>query len=141
MHAPSTRAPATLHDRAPPGTPRSSNISAASITAPALWLDLQRVAASLAETLFMSDFSSTTLTLGRYLISPLIRSADCGGYSASVSIKSGRGSATHDRVLRLVGRFCTAEGAQSHALAKAIEYIRPRFGAAGVLFPHTQGAE
>lgn len=88
----------------------------------------------------MSLISSAGLTVGKYLISPLVRVADGGGYSASVSVKSGRGSGTHDRVLRLIGRFRTAENARSHALAEGMAYIRPRFGASG--FPLcNQGAE
>ena len=35
-------------------------------------------------------------------MSPLTRQAHCGRYAASVSIRSGRGSTTHDRVLRFV---------------------------------------
>lgn len=89
----------------------------------------------------MHILSSANLTVGKYLISPLIRRGPCGGYSASVSIKSGRGSGTHDRVLRLVGRFLSAETAQRHALAEGIDYIRPRFGALGVPLASTQGAE
>ncbi|WP_326543186.1 hypothetical protein [Pseudorhodoferax sp.] len=70
----------------------------------------------------------------------MIRIADGGGYCASVSIKSGRGSGTHDRVLRLIGRFCTAELAHRHALSEGIDYLRPRF-VAGVLPLCTQGVQ
>lgn len=89
----------------------------------------------------MSTFLCTNLTVGNYLISPLIRSADCGGFSASVSIKSGRGSGTHDRVLRLIGRFRTPENAHRRALDEGIDYLRPRFGASVALPPRHQGVE
>ncbi|KQP38963.1 hypothetical protein [Pseudorhodoferax sp. Leaf274] len=89
----------------------------------------------------MSIVSSANLTVGKYLISPLIRIAEGGGYNASVSIRSGRGSGTHDRVLRLIGCFRTPETARRQALAEGIDYIRPRFGASGVLPLCTQGAE
>ncbi len=88
----------------------------------------------------MSIVSSANLTVGKYLISPLVRVAE-GGFSASVSVKSGRGSGTHDRVLRLVGLFRTADKARSHALAQGIDYIRPRLPASGVLPLCNQGAE
>lgn len=81
----------------------------------------------------MTPVSNASLTVGRYLISPLVRDADDGGYSASVSIKSGSGSGTHDRVLRLIGRFRTPDTARCHALAEGLDYLRPRFGDASVV--------
>jgi hypothetical protein len=89
----------------------------------------------------MTPMPNTNLTVGRYLISPLIRSAESGGYSASVSIKSGRGTGTHDRVLRLHGHFHTQETARQYALDEGIEYIRPRCGATAVLPQRNQGVE
>lgn len=89
----------------------------------------------------MSTFPNSNLTVGKYLISPLIRIAECGSYSASVSIKSGRGSSTHDRVLRLIGRFRTPEKAHRFALDEGIDYLRPRFAASVALPLRTQGAE
>lgn len=79
----------------------------------------------------MTPVSNASLTVGRYLISPLVRDADDGGYSASVSIKSGSG--THDRVLRPIGRFRTPDTARRHALAEGLDDLRSRFGAASLL--------
>ena len=104
----------------------------ASFTASALAPDLPQPSALLAMGPFMSLVSSANLTVGKYLISPLVRVAEGGGYSASVSVKSGRGSGTHDRVLRLIGLFRTPETARSHAVAEGLDYLRPRFGALGV---------
>ncbi|NTU65783.1 MAG: hypothetical protein HGB05_20860, partial [Chloroflexi bacterium] len=42
-----------------------------------------------------SDFAP--ITMGKYLVSPLARQTDEGRYAPSVSIRSGRGSGTHDR--------------------------------------------
>lgn len=87
----------------------------------------------------MSDFPHANLTVGKYLVSPLVRPTDSGDYSASVSIKSGCGSGTHDRVLRLIGRFRTQENAHRHALAEGLDYLRPRFAALGGLPPCIPG--
>ena len=64
-----------------------------------------------------------TLTVGKYLVSPLTRLTDGGRYAASVSIRSGRGSATHDRVLRLVPTFTTAAEAACYAIRQALAWI------------------
>jgi hypothetical protein len=47
------------------------------------------------------------IKLGKYLVSPLTRRLDDGRYASSVSIRSGRGSATLDRVLRFTRMFAT----------------------------------
>lgn len=88
----------------------------------------------------MTIHYTNNVSLGKYLISPLIRVAEDGGYAASVSIRSGRGSGTHDRVLRLVGRFPSPESARRHALAQGFDFVRPRLGASATLPPLSQGA-
>lgn len=51
-------------------------------------------------------------TIGKYLVSPLIKGMGNGWFASSVSIRSGCGSATTDRVLRLTRLFrCTTEAA------------------------------
>lgn len=61
--------------------------------------------------------SAICFSVGRYVVSPLSRRLDDGAFSASVSIRSGRGQATSDRVMRLIGRFSTSDGALRHAAA------------------------
>ncbi len=61
--------------------------------------------------------------VGKYLVSPLTRRAVCGRYAASVSIRSGRGSMTHDRVLRLLPMFDSSEEAARHATAEGLAWI------------------
>ena len=56
-------------------------------------------------------FTIPAFQLGKYLISPLSRPAADGRYASAVSIKSGHGQATHDRVLRFVPTFDTAQQA------------------------------
>jgi hypothetical protein len=59
-----------------------------------------------------------TISLGRYRVSPLTRQTDEGRYTASVSIRSGRGAASHDRVFRFMPTFATREDALDYALAQ-----------------------
>jgi len=67
--------------------------------------------------------STAPLQIGKYLVSPLIRPLGLGRYAASVSIRSGRGSATHDRVMRLSTVFASADAATRHATAHGLAWI------------------
>jgi len=62
--------------------------------------------------------------VGKYLVSPLIRCIDAGTYSASVSIRSGRGSGTHDRIFRFIGRFPSHESAERYAIAQGVGWTQ-----------------
>lgn len=62
--------------------------------------------------------------VGKYLVCATTRSDDRGRHSASVSIRSGRGSTTHDRVVRFVPLFDSPERAARYALAQARAWIR-----------------
>jgi hypothetical protein len=66
---------------------------------------------------------SNTITIGKYLVSPLTRPTACGRHAASVSIRCGRGSATHDRVLRFVPMFDTATEAARYAAQQGMAWI------------------
>ncbi len=68
--------------------------------------------------------------VGKYLVSPLIKPTESGQYAASVSIRSGRGSGTHDRVFRFVPHFPTEEGALQHAIAEGHSWLQQRHGVA-----------
>ena len=61
--------------------------------------------------------------VGKYLVSPLIRLLENGWYATSVSIRSGSGSATTDRVLRLTRLFRCAREAAAYANAEAMQWI------------------
>jgi len=63
------------------------------------------------------------LQVGKYLVSPLTRPLARGRFAASVSIRSGRGSATHDRVLRLAPVFPTADEAARYATAQGLAWV------------------
>jgi hypothetical protein len=63
------------------------------------------------------------VTVGKYLISPLTKLLENGWYACSVSIRSGSGSATHDRVLRLTRLFRTQIAAVRYATGEGLQWI------------------
>ena len=66
------------------------------------------------------------IEVGKYLVSPLAKPQGEGRYAASVSIRSGRGSGTHDRVLRFSGLFDSAAAAVNYATEHAMRWINER---------------
>jgi hypothetical protein len=73
------------------------------------------------------------LTVGKYLISPLTKLLENGWYAASVSIRSGRGRGTSDRVVRLTRLFRDRKAAVEYALDEGLQWIglaRPQVQAA-----------
>jgi hypothetical protein len=75
--------------------------------------------------IFMT-MNNTQLEVGKYIVSPLAKQQGEGRYAASVSIRSGRGSGTHDRVLRFTGIFDSAAAAVHYATEHALGWIRER---------------
>ena len=63
------------------------------------------------------------ITVGKYLISPLTKTLENGWFACSVSIRSGTGSGTHDRVLRLTRLFQTRFAAVAYATAEGLRWI------------------
>lgn len=72
------------------------------------------------------NVSLPSIEVGKYLVSPLAKPQGKGLYAASVSIRSGRGSATHDRVMRFNGLFDTAASAVQYATDHALRWIHER---------------
>ena len=66
------------------------------------------------------------MAIGKYLVSPLAKPQGEGRYVASVSIRSGKGSATHDRVMRFSGLFDSATSALQYATEHALGWINER---------------
>jgi hypothetical protein len=66
------------------------------------------------------------ITVGKYLISPLTKHLANGWYACSVSIRSGSGSGTHDRVLRLTRLFQSHVAAVRYATAEGLQWIGHR---------------
>lgn len=72
------------------------------------------------------NIPSARLAVGKYLVSPLAKPQGEGRYVASVSIRSGKGSATHDRVMRFSGLFDSAALALQYATEQALGWIKER---------------
>ena len=64
--------------------------------------------------------------VGKYLVSPLSKLAHEGHYLASVSIRSGCGSATHDRVLRFIKPFTNPDEAVAYATSQGLAWVDER---------------
>ncbi len=67
-----------------------------------------------------------TLAVGKYLVSPLVKRLEDGLFAASVSIRSGRGSGTHDRVMRFTPRFADRAQAVRYATEQGLGWVRQR---------------
>jgi hypothetical protein len=72
------------------------------------------------------DIIQYSIAVGKYLVSPLIKDLDDGRFAASVSIRSGRGSGTHDRVMRFTPRFASHAAAVRYAIDQGLGWIRER---------------
>lgn len=75
---------------------------------------------------FFMNSDHTKIEVGKYLVSPLAKPQGAGQYAASVSIRSGRGSGTHDRVMRFSALFDSAAAALHYATEHAMRWIHER---------------
>lgn len=73
--------------------------------------------------LLLNHHQAQPFTAGKYLITPLSRAAANGGYSATVSIRSGQGSGTSDRIYTFEAEFTTREDALLHAAAQGRHWL------------------
>ena len=74
------------------------------------------------------DIIQHSVAMGKYLVSPLIKHLDDGRFAASVSIRSGRGSGMHDRVMRFTPRFASHSAALRYAVDEGLGWVRERTG-------------
>ena len=81
--------------------------------------------------------STSSLEIGKYLVSPLSKRTPDARYTASVSIRSGQGRATHDRVLRLLPLFNSSDDALSYALREGMAWVHERTPATSSCMSHT----
>ena len=65
----------------------------------------------------------TSQQIGKYFIAPRAHREDGGSYTASVSIRSGRASMSHDRVMRFVPLFDSHDAASRYAVAQALAWV------------------
>jgi len=63
------------------------------------------------------------VTIGKYRIAACPSPLDSGRFSAQVSISSGRGSASTDRVMRFCDDFSTHDAAAHYALSQGINWV------------------
>jgi hypothetical protein len=66
----------------------------------------------------MSSSSTLPFSVGKFLITPLTRSAAAGRFLASLSIRRGQGSQTHDRIYTFKPEFSTQDSALMYAAAQ-----------------------
>lgn len=74
----------------------------------------------------MNTTLEKAFSVGKYLVSPLTRTTESGQYTASVSIRSGSGSGTSDRIYRFIPEFETREGALQYAVAEGHSWLQQR---------------
>ena len=67
-----------------------------------------------------------SIEVGKYLVSPMIKTPADGSFAASVSIRSGRGMASHDRVMRFTPRFISQRAALRYATSEGLAWVRSR---------------
>ncbi len=64
-----------------------------------------------------------SILMGKYRIQPCSRALPNGAFSAQVSLASGRGSASTDRVMRFVPEFATPAAASQYALDEGVLWV------------------
>jgi hypothetical protein len=69
------------------------------------------------------------LTLGKYRIAACPRPLSSGRFAAQVSIASGQGSASTDRVMRFHDEFTTHDAAARYAVAQGIDWVNEAISA------------
>jgi hypothetical protein len=69
------------------------------------------------------------LSLGKYRIAACPRPLPCGRFAAQVSIASGKGSASTDRVMRFHDDFPTHDAAAHFAVAQGIDWVNAAMAA------------
>ena len=74
--------------------------------------------------------TNKNVEVGKYLVSPLSKLAHEGHYMASVSIRSGSGSGTHDRVLRFTQPFVRQDEAEAYARSQGLAWLGRNFNVA-----------
>lgn len=66
----------------------------------------------------MPSISSLPFTVGKFLITPLTHSDAAGRFIASLSIRRGQGTQTHDRIYTFKPEFSNQDSALTYAAAQ-----------------------
>jgi len=67
---------------------------------------------------------TTDIPIGKYTVCPLAKPQAEGGFTATVSIGTGRGNAAHARVMRFAPLFETSEAALRYATSEGLKWAR-----------------
>jgi hypothetical protein len=70
------------------------------------------------------QFQNHAITLGKYRIAACPRALPCGRFAAQVSVASGVGSASTDRVICFTDDFATHEAAASFSMAQGLDWVQ-----------------
>lgn len=79
---------------------------------------------SLHRVLLLKHSFSFSQVVGKYLLSPDSVPTPCGLFTASLSIRSGHGTASHDRVFRFAPQFRSAQAAVAYAMEQGLCMLR-----------------
>lgn len=71
-----------------------------------------------------SPTASEPILMGKYRIAACAREMEDGAFVSQVSIASGRGSASTDRVMRFTPQFSTRAAASVYAIEQGIQWVR-----------------
>ncbi|RZJ11692.1 MAG: hypothetical protein EOP39_05625 [Rubrivivax sp.] len=66
--------------------------------------------------------NNKNIEVGRYVVSPMTQNRCGGGFDAVVSIRSGQGMSSVDRVMRFVPRFDSQQAALRYARAEGLAW-------------------
>jgi hypothetical protein len=67
---------------------------------------------------------NNNIEVGRFVVSPMTQIRDGGGFTASVSIRSGRGMASVDRVMWFIPEFRSQQAALRYARSEGLAWAR-----------------
>ncbi len=68
--------------------------------------------------------NNKNIPVGRFIVSPMSQAREGGGFDALVSIRSGRGMASVDRVMRFTPQFISPGAALRYARAEGLAWAR-----------------
>jgi len=66
--------------------------------------------------------NNNNIEVGRYVVSPMTQARNDGGYDALVSIRSGQGMASVDRVMQFTPHFPSSTAALRYARAEGLAW-------------------
>ena len=67
--------------------------------------------------------AAAPFSAGKFLITPLSRPAQAGGFAASLSIRRGQGRATHDRIYTFKPAFACRDSALRYAAEQGRDWL------------------